>query len=294
MTNVFGFSLFGGKGPHEALSERPEELVSLDSIASPVCRKHPQLQLTKYDMQRGDVCSNVVAVAHNACRLEMAEMWTDVLPSLTKQWTISEDDVRDFSRWWTGFARFALTTSMVDDLIMETAYKDIIEDYDKEARALKFSYRRFQDKNHVASERATRAMSAAVDELNETQTEEALTKVVDAWKHLAATISDIYDHVERFLKDIDKWRREDIAMHPGLEKRITELYMDKKRFRGDVSKCGEMMVILTRWLDDETIMRQWMERNLHSRDYKLVDKWFDSYFNNRLQLVIHFHRSLKL
>lgn len=292
MPNVFGFSLFGGKGPHEALSERPEELVSLESIASPVCRKHPELQLTKYDMQRGDVCSNAVAVPHNACRLEMAEMWTDILPSLTKQWMLSEDDARDLNRWWMGFARFALTTSMVDDLLMEIALKDIVEDYDKEARALKFAYRRFQDKNHVTSERATRAMNAAVDDLCKTQSEEALACVVDAWKELAATLSDIYDHVERFLKDVDKWRREEFAVHPGLERRIVELYTDRKRFNGDVSKCGEMIVILTRWLDDETVMRQWMERNLHSRDYKLVDKWLDSYFSNRLQLVIHFHRSL--
>eukprot|EP00171_Calliarthron_tuberculosum_P014821 IDg14821t1 len=97
-------------GPEATAMDTEGELHSVPLTAIPdfVISEHPQLKLTAYDLGRGNHCSNAIAMPHNAARLEMADMWSDILPSLRSRpiESLTRDDGSDLTQWWGGFARF--------------------------------------------------------------------------------------------------------------------------------------------------------------------------------------------
>lgn len=266
--------------------------VPLTAIPDFVINEHPELKLTPYNFDRSTHCSNAIAMPHNAARLEMADMWSDILPSLRSRpiEALTRDDGSDLTQWWGGFARFVLTTSLVDDHIVTCAYKDILEDFDKAALEIRRSRRKFEEKNAVTLEIVCRAMGRAVELFVEHMSASALDDLVLAWQQLSSVLTDIYALSEKILIDVDRWRREDPAEHKDLEKQIAKVYTNKKRWGADDTKRGEMIVVLTRWVGSEHLMREWMDRNLTKKELRSIDRWMDDYRANRLQLIDSFHQ----
>lgn len=266
--------------------------VPLNAIPDFVLNEHPELKLANYDLSRGNICSNAIAMPHNACRLEMSDMWSDILPSLQSRpvESLTREDTSDLSAWWGGFARFSLTTSLVDDLIMKRAYKDIIEDFDKDAQMIRRNNAKFTEKNSVTLEIVERAMGKSVECFSERPTADNLEQLIRAWQQLSITLCDIYNLVEDTLNSIDRWRRDDIATHRDLEKKLAAVYTNRKRWGSDDTKRGELVIVLTRWVGSEHVMRNWMTRNLGKKEVKCIDRWMDEYRGNRLQLIDSFHQ----
>ncbi len=284
----------GGINPREdsAAPSTDKSHVPLTAIPDFVLSEHPELKLAEYDLSRTNMCSNAIAMPHNACRLEMSDMWSDILPSLQSRpiESLTREDAHDLQLWWGGFARFSLTSSLVDDLIMARAYKDIIEDFDKDAQLIKRANRKFEEKNTVTLEIVCRSMGKAVELFCEHMTQDHLEQLITAWQNLSMTLCDIYTLVEKTLHDVDRWRRDEVATHRDLEKKIAHIYTNKKRWGNDDTKRGEMIVVLTRWVGSEHIMREWMQRNLSKRELRCIDRWMDEYRGNRLQLIDSFHQ----
>lgn len=250
-----------------------------------VVEKHPELAMAAYDPLRVGVCSNAVAMAHNACRLEMADMMCDILPTLKEA---PGENVEEFAQWWGGFARFAMAGDMVDAMLLETSYKDVLEDFDRDARTIKDDVARFKK---CSLERVFRAADKAVQDYRKNPNSmHALEQVEVTWTVLYKTITKGFSFVEDILKRIDAWRRDEIAEHKGLEKKIAEIYIDKKKWKGDEAKRGESLVLLTRWLGTEDTMREWMKNNLSSKDFKASGKWMDDYLKNRSKILDGFYR----
>ncbi len=266
--------------------------IPLTAIPDFVLSEHPQLKLAEYSLARRNMCSNAIAMPHNACRLEMSDMWSYILPSLTSRpiETLTRDDAHDLQAWWGGFIRFSLTTSLVDDLLMARAYKDIVADFDKDAQLIKLANRKFEEKNTVTLEIVSRAMGKAVELFCEHMTSKHLTQVIAAWRNLSMTLCDIYTLVEKTLNDVDKWRRNEAKAHKDLEKKIVRVYTNRRRWGSDDSKRGEMVVLLTRWVDNEHVMREWMQRNLSKRELRCIDRWMDEYRASRLHLIESFNQ----
>ena len=282
---VFGLKVFGGSRPVPADASSDDvsaEYVPLGVIPEQLLDNHPELALKEYNLVQPGVCSNVVAAPHNACRLEMADMWSDILPSLQSQVIVTDQKLSDLRRWWSGFARFALTTSIVDDMIVNIAIGDIFEAFDKDATRLKEAVLKIADKNTVTLEFMLRLMNDAVEEF------ESMEKVVIAWERLSRTLCDIYKLVEETLDEINCWRRGEIVHHKDLERKVASVYTNKKRWGGDESKRGEMVIILTRWMGSEEMMRAWVKRNLGKKEVKCVDKWMSDYQSGRLLLLDSF------
>ncbi len=287
---VFGINIFGNSSPVSSADAAPTEAsVPLDAIPDGVLELHPELKLTPYDPARANTCTHAAAFVHNAARLEMADMWADIIPSLSSRSPLI-DDATDLAKWWGGFARFILTTSMVDDLIMDKAYGDILEDFDKDATRIKSAMNRFREKNVVTLEIVCRAMGNAVELFVKQRDAETLARLTAAWRQLTLTLHDIYSLVEKTTRDIDTWRHHDIAIHKDLPKRLATVYTNKKRWGADDTKRGEMIVILTRWMGTEPLMRQWMNQYLSKRELAKADRWMDQYRANRLALVDAFHQ----
>lgn len=266
--------------------------VPLNAIPDFVISEHPELKLVPYDLKRSAHCSNAIAMPHNAARLEMADMWSDILPSLRSRGVeaLTRDDASDLTMWWGGFARFVLTSSLVDDLVINKAYKDILEDFDRAAQEIRRSRSKFMEKNTVTLEIVCRAMGRAVELFNEHMSADSLDHLFVAWQQLSTTLTDIYAMGEKVLMDIDRWRRDDPAEHKDLEKQIAKVYTNKKRWGADDTKRGEMIVVLTRWVGSEHLMREWMTRNLTKKELRSIDRWMDDYRANRLQLIDSFHQ----
>ncbi len=284
---VFGLRKFGGSraASTDTSSEDVEsEYVPLSVIPEFLLDNHPELALKEYNMALPGVCSNVVAAPHNACRLEIADMWGEILPSLQTKETLTDAEVEELRTWWSGFARFALTTSIVDELVVDIAIGDIYEDFDKDATRLKEAVLRFKDKNAVTLEYVFRVMNSAVEEF------EGMEKLVMAWESLSRTLCDVYKLVEETLDGIDAWRRGEVAHHKDLERKVASVYTSRKRWGGNNAKRGEMIVILTRWMGSEDVMRTWMKRNLRRREMKSVDVWMDDYQAGRLRVLDSFHK----
>lgn len=267
-------------------------VVPLNAIPDFVLNEHPELKLANYDLARGNMCSNAIAMPHNACRLEMSDMWSDILPSLQSRpvESLTREDASDLAAWWGGFARFSLTTSLVDDLIMKRAYKDIIEDFDKDAQLIRRNRAKFAEKNSVTLEIVERAMGKAVESFSERPTADNLEQLIRAWQQLSITLCDIYNLVEETLNNIDRWRRDDVATHRDLEKKLAAVYTNKKRWGACDTKRGELVIVLTRWVGSEHVMRNWMTRNLGKKEARCIDRWMDEYRGNRLQLIDSFHQ----
>jgi len=249
-------------------------------IPSPVTRKHRGLALTPYEPERGDECLDAVAMPHNACRLEMFEMWCDVLPSLIsrKSEDLTTEDALDLENWWQGFVRFALTTSLVDEFVINLAYKDILADFDAEARNIAKSIKKFETVKIGGLEGLCKKIAGNIKEFKAAPTDpQKLLDIQNTWKLLADSLCETYGLVETILCDINEWRGGDIAKHPDLEKQILAFYADRKRWRDSEDKCAEMMIILTRWLNNEAMMRRWLQKNLVTWDKESIDKWLDYY-----------------
>jgi len=214
------------------------------TMPTAVVEKHPELALAEYIPARTGVCSNVVAMAHNACRLEMADMICDILPTLKES---PDSKADEFAQWWSGFARFAMTGSMVDELILNTSMKDIIEDFDKDAMNIKKDVDRF---HKCSYERVFRAADKAVQDLKkEPNSMDALEQVEVTWTILFKSVVKGFMFVEDILQRIDKWRRDELVEHKGLEKKIADIYIDKKKWRGDEAKRDIYLIcVLCIWM----------------------------------------------
>ena len=285
---VFGLKVLGGSRavPLDAASyDVSTEYVPLSLIPQRVLDNHPELSFKEYNLALPGVCSNVIAAPHNACRLEMADMWNGILPSLQSQDTMTEETLSDLRRWWSGFVRFALTTSIVDEMIVNIAIGDIFEDFDKDATRLKEAVLKITDKNAVTLEYVLRMMDDAVEEF------ESVEKIEIAWEKLSKTLCGIYKLVEETLDGIDAWRRGEIMHHRDLERKVANKYTSKKRWGGDEAKRGELVVVLTRWMGSEETMRTWMKKNLGKKELKCVEKWMDDYQSGRLHLLNSFERA---
>lgn len=287
-------------GPGDSNPAAPEDLsrplkVPLTAIPSFMVEERPELKLSEYDMARSQYARNVLALTHNAVRLEMADMWGDILPSLqsrcedgaTKTLTQSDaDDVRD---WWSGFARFALSASLVDDFVCKKAFDDIYVGFDKHLKTIEKLFQKVQEKNNVYLELAVRKMAKAVDNFETDFSTKGFTQLVTAWQALASMLADIYSESEALVDAIDRWVRNPFE-YKDLEKQAAKIFTSKKRWGEDDSKRGEMIVILCRWVGTEDLMREWMYRNLTKKELRSIDKWMDDYRDKRLAIIDRFHQ----
>jgi len=279
---VFGFKLFSSSNSSRdgsSSSASAEECPSV-GIPSVILSKYPQLALGKYDMSMRGIASNAIVVPHNASRMEIADMYGDILPSIAR---FDQADMMELSRWWNGFARFVLTTSMVDELVVNLCMGDIIADFDKDAIYIAKNVSKFREKNTITLELAARGMSKAMEQAEPED-------IIAAWDTLARVLTDIYTMVEQILQHIDMWRRDDIAVHKDLEKKITAVYTDKKRWGSHDKKRGELVVILTRSFGNEPQMRRWMKDTLTKKELGRANTWMDDYRANRLAIVDSFHK----
>lgn len=287
-------------GPNDSTPAATEDLsrplkVPLTAIPSFIVEDRPELKLAEYDMARGNFAANVLALTHNAVRLEMADMWGDILPSLqsrceegsaTALTQADADDVRD---WWSGFARFALTASLVDDMVSRRAFDDIYVGFEKEPRAIEKQFQKVQEKNNVYLEMATRKMDQAIEAFEKDVSVKGFTQLVKAWQALASMLADIYGESEALVDMIDRWVRNPFE-YKDLEKQAAKIFTNRKRWGDDDSKRGEMVVMLCRWVGTEELMREWMYRNLTKKELRNIDRWMDDYRDRRLAIIDRFHQ----
>lgn len=268
--------------------------VPLTTVPSFLVDDRPELRLTPYDMGKSQYAANVQALVHNAVRLEMADMWGDILPSLQSRCEggengLSTEDADDIRDWWSGFARFALTSSLVDDMINKKAYDDVYIGFDKDTKAIQKMFLKVQEKNNVHLETAVKRMAKAVSAFEDNISVAGFTGLVKAWEILAAILADIYADSEELVKAIDRWVRNPFE-YKDLEKNATKIFTSKKRWGDDDSKRGEMIVILCRWVGTEELMREWMFRNLTKKELRSIDRWMDDYRDKRLAIIDRFHQ----
>lgn len=286
-------------GP-DALGEHPDvptnpTQVPLTAIPSFMVEDRPELGLSPYDLSRGQYAANVQALVHNAVRVEMADMWGFILPSLQSRCEadvengLTEADGEDVMHWWNGFARFALTASLVDDMVNKKAFDDVYVGFDKETKDIQKLFLKVQEKNNVHLEMAVRKMAKAAKTFEDEVSATTFTGLVKAWQMLASMLADIYAESEALVKAIDRWVRNPFE-YKDLEKQAARIFTNKKRWGDDDSKRGEMIVILCRWVGTEELMRDWMFRNLTKRELRSIDKWMDDYRDRRLAITDRFHQ----
>lgn len=269
--------------------------VPLNAIPSFMVEDRPELKLSEYDMSRGQYAKNVLALTHNAVRLEMADMWGDILPSLQSRCEdgcekpMTQADADDVRRWWSGFARFALTASLVDDMVCKKAMDDIYVGFDRELKVIEKVFQKVQEKNNVYLELAVRKMNTTVDEFEKEFSVKGFTALVKAWQSLASMLAEIYSESEGLVEAIDRYVR-DPFQYKDLEKQAAKIFTNKKRWGDDDTKRGEMIVILCRWVGTEDLMREWMYRNLTKKELRSIDKWMDDYRDKRLAIIDRFHQ----
>lgn len=287
-------------GPGDSTPAALEDLsrplkVPLTAIPSFMVDDRPELKLSEYDMARGQYARNVLALAHNAVRLEMADMWGDILPSLQSRCedaastSLTQADADDIREWWSGFARFALTASLVEDMVNKKAFEDIHVGFDKDTKAMDKLYRKVCEKNNVYLELAVRKMDRAVGEFEKDYSAKGFRQLVNAWQALASMLAEIYSESEELIETIDRWIRNPFE-YKDLEKQAAKIFTSKKRWGEDDNKRGEMIVILCRWVGTEELMREWMYRNLTKKELRCIDKWMDDYRDKRLAIIDRFHQ----
>lgn len=312
-------------GPGDSTPNALEDLsgplkVPLNAIPSFMIEDRPELKLSEYDMSRGQYARNVLALTHNAVRLEMADMWGDILPSLQSRCDIISDsqlqqkdeqaaepkvdqvvngnkmkkeltqsDADDVRKWWSGFARFALTASLVDDFICKKAFDDIYVGFDKELKVMEKQHKKVEEKNNVYLELAVKKMAKSVDDFEKDFSSKGFTLLVKSWQSLATLLADIYMESETLIENIDRWVREPFQ-YKDLEKQAAKIFTNKKRWGDDDVKRGEMIIILCRWVGTEDLMREWMYRNLTKKELRGIDKWMDDYRDKRLAIIDRFHQ----
>lgn len=269
--------------------------VPLTAMPEYLVEEQPQLKLSEYDMARGQFARNVLALTHNAVRLEMADMWGDILPSLQFRCeqgagqALARNDYDDLRDWWSGFARFALTASLVEDMVVKKAFDDIYVGFDRELKTMEKQYHKVLEKNNVSLELAVRKMAKAVDDFEKGEAATSFTQLVKSWQALASILADIYESSEELVESIDRWVRNPFV-YKDLERQATKIFTSKKRWGEDDAKRGEMVIILCRWVGTEELMLEWMHRNLTKKELRSVDKWMDDYRYRRLAIVDRFHQ----
>eukprot|EP00178_Gracilaria_changii_P021064 TRINITY_DN624_c0_g2_i1.p4 TRINITY_DN624_c0_g2~~TRINITY_DN624_c0_g2_i1.p4 ORF type:complete len:340 (+),score=96.29 TRINITY_DN624_c0_g2_i1:4369-5388(+) len=282
-------------GPNDSTPAAMEDLsrplrVSLNAIAPALVEERPELKLSEYDMSRGQYAINVLALTHNAVRVEMADMWGDIIPGLQKRsqsnaaLPLTQQDTDDVRKWWCGFARFALTASLVDDMVTKKAFADVYVGFDKETKLIDALFHKVQEKNNVYLEMAFKKMAKAVDNFESDVSENGCAQLVKAWQMLATMIGDVFTESERLVASIDRWVRNPFE-YKELEKQAAKMFTNKKRWGDDDSKRGEMVIMLCRWLTEEELMREWMFRNLTKKELKCIDKWMNGYQDGRLVII---------
>lgn len=272
----------------------PVPEVPLTAIPSFMVDDRPELKLSAYSLKRSMFAANVLALTHNAVRLEMADMWGDILPSLQSRCEsttapLDGADAMDVRSWWAGFARFALTTSLVDDMVWGKAFGDVHVGFIRETQGIEKQYLRVVEKNNVYLEMAVKKMAKAVDGFETEPGGEGFTELVKAWSCLAGMLADIYAEGEALIVAIDKWIREPFE-YKELEKAAARMFTCRKRWGEEDGKRGEMVVILCRWVGTEELMREWMCRNLSRRELRSIDRWMDDYRDKRLAIIDRFHQ----
>lgn len=282
-------------GPGDSTPTIFQSKVPLEAIPPFMVDDRPELKLSEYDMNRGQYANNALALIHNAVRLEMADMWGDILPSLQSRCeegaenTLNKSDADDVREWWSGFARFALTASLVEDFVAKKAFDDVYVGFDKETKQIEKQFRKFQEKNNVYLEMTVKRMAKAVEQFELDTSVKGFTQLVKAWQLLASMLADIYSESEKLVEAIDRWVRNPFE-YKDLEKQVAKIFTNKKRWGEDESKRGEMIVILCRWVGTEELMREWMLRNLTKKEMRGVDKWMDDYRERRLGIIDRFHQ----
>lgn len=282
-------------GPGDSTPAATEDLsrplqVPLTAIPPIRLDEHPELKLSEYDLSRGQYARNVLALTHNAVRVEMSDMWADILPSLHKRChspaplALSQQDVDDLRAWWSGFARFTLTSSLVDDMVTKKAFNDVYVGFDKETKLIDSLFHKVQEKNNVYLELAFKKMAAAVDNFEKDPSENGCAQLLKAWRMLSTMLGDIFAESERLIHAIDRWVRNPFE-YKDLEKQATKIFTNKKRWGDDDSKRGEMVIMLCRWLNSEELMREWMFRNLTKKELRYIDKWMNDYRVGRLIII---------
>lgn len=285
-------------GPNDSTPVATTDLTSplqvhLDAIPPEFLIKHPEFTLSSYDLSKGQYARNVLALVHNAVRVEIAEMGIHVIPSLEARFVaapsnITQEDSQDMRSWWSGFARFALTSSLVEDFVTKKAFDDVYLGYDKETKAIHKLYQKFQEKNNVYLEMAFRKMETAVTSFEEESSVIHFQQLTRAWEVLSSLLAEIYSDSENLIANIDKWIRNPFE-YKDLEKQAAKIFTNKKRWGDDDSKRGEMIIMLCRWMNSEDLMREWMFRNLTKKELKFIDRWLDN-FERRLVVVNRFHQ----
>lgn len=269
--------------------------VELTAIPDCLLEAQPELKLSEYDMCRGQYARNVLALTHNAARLEMADMLGDILPSLqlrseqVSSRPLTRDDLDDLREWWSGFARYVLTASLVEDKVVKKAFAELYVGFDRDLQAMDKLYKRAMEKNNVSLEMAVRKMDKAVQDFEKDNGAASFTSLGTAWQALSSTLSSIYADTERLIDMIDTWIQNPFE-YKDLERQATKIFTNKKRWGEDDAKRGEMIIILCRWLGTEDLMREWMQRNLTKRELRSADKWMDEYRDKRLAIVDRFHQ----
>lgn len=265
--------------------------VPLTAIPSFIVDDRPELRLTAYDLARGQYAANVQALVHNAVRLEMADMWGDILPSLGSRAAagLTDEDGADVMLWWNGFARFALTASLVDDMLNQKAFNDVYVGFDKETKDINKMFLKVREKNNVHLEMAVRKMAKAVHTFEDGAGADTFAALEIGWRTLAAIIADVQAESEALVRAIDRWVRNPFE-YKDLEKQAAKIFTTKKRWGNDDDKRGEMIVILCRWVGTEELMREWMFRNLTKKELKGIDRWMDDYRDRRLAIIDRFHQ----
>ncbi|PXF48899.1 hypothetical protein BWQ96_01241 [Gracilariopsis chorda] len=264
--------------------------VPLSAIPPILIEEHPELKLSDYDLSRGQYARNVLALTHNAVRVEMSDMWSDIFPSLQKRChssaplALSQQDLDDLHAWWSGFARFTLTSSLVDDMVTKKAFNDIYVGFDKETKQIDALFHKVQEKNNVYLELAFKKMATAVENFEKDPSENGCAQLLKAWRMLATMLGDIFAESERLIQAIDRWVRNPFE-YKDLEKQATKIFTNKKRWGDDDSKRGEMIIMLCRWLNSEELMREWMFRNLTKKELRYIDKWMNDYRVGRLVII---------
>ncbi|KAI0559225.1 hypothetical protein FGB62_163g055 [Gracilaria domingensis] len=282
-------------GPSDSTPAAIEDLsrplcVSLNAIAPALVEEKPELKLREYDMSRGQYAINVLALTHNAVRVEMADMWGDIIPGLQKRslpnapLPLTQQDTDDLRKWWSGFARFALTASLVDDMVTKKAFADVYVGFDKETKQIDALFHKVQEKNNVYLEMAFKKMAKAVESFERDVSENGCAQLVKSWQMLATMIGDVYTESEQLIDLIDRWVRNPFE-YKDLEKQAAKIFTSKKRWGDDDAKRGEMVIMLCRWFTAEELMREWMFRNLTKKELKCIEKWMNGYQDGRLAII---------
>lgn len=265
----------------------------------------PNLRLSPYDLERGNYCSNVLALCHNAVRREIVDWEVDVFPGMER--VVEKESAEGnecgmevvavagkLGMWWSGFARLILCGSLVEDMIVKKAFEDIYVGYGKETKDIEKKHKRCVEKNTVQLETAIRRVDRSMrtlEDMNEDDDiHEMMADLKRTWDAFTGMLLDMYNGSEQLIASIDKFVREPIE-YEDLEEEAARVFITKKKWGQDSEKKrGELLVSLTRWMGDESFMRRWASDNLSKKEAKRFEVWMNDYRKGRAAIVEGFHQ----